>query len=51
MSQFNKFAGGKAAMAGKYDFFWDTMELCDWKKEGDDDRGVKTCHPISLKAG
>ncbi len=28
-------------MVGKYDFFWDTMELCDWKKEGDDDKMLK----------
>lgn len=28
-------------MIGKYDFFWTTMELCDWKKEGDDDKVLK----------
>lgn len=22
----------------KYDFFWNTMEQCDWSKEGDDDK-------------
>lgn len=22
----------------KYNFFWDTMELCDWSYEGDDDK-------------
>lgn len=22
----------------KFDFFWTTMELCDWSKEGDDDK-------------
>ena len=25
-------------MNGKYDFFWNTMKLCDWEKEGDDDK-------------
>ncbi len=25
-------------MTGRYDFFWTTMELCDWSKEGDDDK-------------
>lgn len=25
-------------MAGKYDFFWNTMELCDWENEGNDDK-------------
>lgn len=25
-------------MRGKYDFFWRTMELCDWNKEGNDDQ-------------
>ncbi len=33
--------GEKTAMIGKYDFFWNTMELCDWKKEGDDDQVLK----------
>ena len=28
-------------MSEKYDFFWNTMELCDWKKEGDDDKVLK----------
>ena len=28
-------------MSEKYDFFWTTMELCDWKKEGDDDKVLK----------
>ena len=28
-------------MLKKYDFFWTTMELCDWKKEGDDDKVLK----------
>ncbi len=28
-------------MVGKYDLFWDTMELCDWEKEGDDDKVLK----------
>ncbi|MCM1091488.1 MAG: DUF4240 domain-containing protein [Butyrivibrio sp.] len=25
-------------MIKKYEFFWNTMELCDWTKEGDDDK-------------
>ena len=25
-------------MINKYEFFWNTMELCDWTKEGDDDK-------------
>ena len=25
-------------MIEKYGFFWTTMELCDWKMEGDDDK-------------
>ncbi|MCM1327663.1 MAG: DUF4240 domain-containing protein [Lachnoclostridium sp.] len=25
-------------MAKKYDFFWNTMKLCDWGNEGDDDK-------------
>lgn len=25
----------------KYDFFWNTMELCDWNKEGDDNKVLK----------
>lgn len=25
----------------KYQFFWDTMELCDWDKEGDDELVLK----------
>lgn len=29
------------AMNGKYDFFWNTMELCDWREEGDDDKVLK----------
>ena len=28
-------------MHGKFDFFWSTMELCDWSKEGDDDKVLK----------
>ena len=28
-------------MPGKYDFFWSTMELCDWSKEGNDDKVLK----------
>lgn len=28
-------------MLKKYDFFWTTMELCDWKKESDDDKVLK----------
>lgn len=28
-------------MPGKYDFFWTTMELCDWRKEGNDDKVLK----------
>ncbi len=28
-------------MIEKYGFFWTTMELCDWKKEGDDDQVLK----------
>ncbi|MCM1065702.1 MAG: DUF4240 domain-containing protein [Eubacterium sp.] len=28
-------------MNRKYDFFWKTMELCDWEKEGDDDQVLK----------
>lgn len=28
-------------MIEKYDFFWTTMELCDWKMEGDDDKVLK----------
>ncbi|MCM1102095.1 MAG: DUF4240 domain-containing protein [Clostridium sp.] len=28
-------------MPGKYDFFWNTIELCDWDKEGDDDKVLK----------
>ena len=35
----HKFAlnNGRVCM-GKYDLFWETMELCDWDHEGDDDR-------------
>ena len=25
-------------MLGNYDFFWNTMKLCDWKREGGDDK-------------
>lgn len=25
----------------KYQFFWDTMELCDWEQEGNDDKVLK----------
>ena len=25
----------------KFDFFWTTMELCDWSKEGNDDKVLK----------
>ncbi len=28
-------------MMEKYKLFWDTMELCDWTKEGDDDKVLK----------
>lgn len=28
-------------MNSKYDFFWSTMELCDWRKEGDDNKVLK----------
>ncbi len=28
-------------MAGKYDLFWNTMDLCDWTNEGDDDKVLK----------
>ena len=28
-------------MIEKYGFFWTTMELCDWKMEGDDDKVLK----------
>ena len=28
-------------MTDKYDFFWKTMELCDWEKEGNDDDVLK----------
>lgn len=28
-------------MSKKFDLFWNTMELCDWKKEGDDDKVLK----------
>lgn len=28
-------------MAGKYKFFWDTMELCDWDCQDDDDQVLK----------
>ncbi len=28
-------------MRDKYDFFWETMELCDWGYEGDDDKVLK----------
>lgn len=28
-------------MTGRYDFFWTTMELCDWSKEGDNDKVLK----------
>lgn len=28
-------------MAGKYNLFWITMELCNWSKEGDDDKVLK----------
>lgn len=24
----------------KYEFFWNTMELCDWTKEGDDNKVI-----------
>lgn len=29
---------GKETQDGRYDFFWKTMELCDWDFEGDDDK-------------
>ena len=28
-------------MPGKFDFFWTTMELCDWSREGDNDKVLK----------
>ncbi|MEY8390624.1 DUF4240 domain-containing protein [Lachnospiraceae bacterium 45-W7] len=28
-------------MNEKYNFFWNTIELCNWKKEGDDDKVLK----------
>lgn len=28
-------------MIEKYNFFWTTMELCDWTKEGDDEKVLK----------
>ena len=28
-------------MIEKYGFFWTTMELCDWKMEGDDDKVLR----------
>ncbi len=29
---------GRRAVQSKFNFFWNTMELCDWSQEGDDDR-------------
>ena len=28
-------------MFREYNFFWTTMELCDWDQEGDDDKVLK----------
>lgn len=28
-------------MTDKYQFFWNTMELCDWENEGDDTKVLK----------
>lgn len=28
-------------MMTKYNFFWNTMELCDWNNEGDDDKVLR----------
>ena len=28
-------------MNGRYDFFWNTMELCNWDKAGNDDKVLK----------
>ena len=28
-------------MSSKFEFFWSTMELCDWSYEGDDDSVLK----------
>lgn len=28
-------------MPDKFQFFWTTMDLCDWSKEGDDDKVLK----------
>ena len=28
-------------MDEKYDFFWTTMELCNWEEEGDDEKVLK----------
>lgn len=28
-------------MENKYQYFWNTMELCDWSFEGDDDKVLK----------
>ena len=28
-------------MLDKFQLFWDTMELCDWDNEGDDDKVLK----------
>ena len=31
----------RGASVDKYDFFWKTMDLCDWSKEGDDELVLK----------
>lgn len=36
-------------MAGKYKFFWDTMELCDWNCQDDDDQVLKLVIRYLLK--
>ena len=38
-------------MFREYNFFWTTMELCDWDQEGDDDKVLKPVIEISLESG
>ena len=44
----NKEGTGKT-MSGKYKIFWDTMELCDWDCQDDDDQVLKPVIKYLLK--
>lgn len=41
MINFNFQERRKTAMPGKFDFFWMTMELCDWRDEWNDEKVLR----------